>query len=55
MEVLINDKWIKKTNVYSFETYGILWRLWNLWYFTEVLKLIVFYKGFETHGILQRF
>jgi len=24
-------------------------------YLTEVLKPIIFYGGFETHGILQRF
>jgi len=23
--------------------------------FIEVLKLMIFYEGFETHGILQRF
>jgi len=27
----------------------------NLWDFMEVLKLMVFYRDSETHGILRRF
>jgi len=30
----------------NFETHGILLRLLNPWYFTEVLKPMVFYKSF---------
>jgi len=39
----------------NFESRGILLRFLNPWYFTEVVKPMVFYGGFETHDILQRF
>jgi len=36
----------------NFEAHGILFL--NPWCFTEVLKSMVFYGGFETYGILRR-
>jgi len=41
----------KKTNVHSYKTHDILQKLWNLWYFTKIMKLIIFYWGTETHMI----
>ena len=38
-----------------FKRQVILRKFWNSWYFMKVPKLMVFYIGFETHGILWRF
>jgi len=49
-KVISNDK-----SFYgNFETRGILRRFLNKWYFTEVLKHMVFNGGFKTNGILHR-
>jgi len=43
LKVISNDK-----SFYAkFETYGILRRFLNPWYFMEVLKPMIFNKGFE--------
>ena len=47
LKVISNDKSCYE----NFETNSILRRLLNPWYFVEVLKRMVFYVGFETHGI----
>ena len=46
---------VKKEVEGYFKLQVILWKFWNLWYFTEVLKPMVFNGGFQTHGILRRF
>jgi len=39
----------------GFESHDILRRFQNLWYFTEILKPIIFYRDPKFHGILRNF
>jgi len=47
LKVISNDKLFSG----NFQTHDILRRFLNPWYLMEVLKLMVFYGGFATHGI----
>jgi len=51
LKVILNGKSFYE----KFETYGILQRFLNPWYFTEALNPWYLMEVFETHDILQRF